>query len=152
MVKHLWNIHLKTDSLWIKWIHHFYLSSLLIWDVQAKKASSPLWKTLVSLKDQLVQDCGSSSSIVTTMTSWSAGTGCFSANAYEHFRMKGSTIHWDKVVWEPWSLPKHCFVLWIAVLGRLRIKVRLHFIPTDTSCVFCSQDQESHSHLFFKCP
>lgn len=93
MVKHLWNIHLKTDSLWIKWIHHFYLSSLLIWDVQAKKASSPLWKTLVSLKDQLVQDCGSSSSIVTTMTSWSAGTGCFSANAYDHFRVKGRMIY-----------------------------------------------------------
>ena len=86
------------------------------------------------------------------MTSWSAGTSHFSANSYEHFQMKGRMIHWDRVVWEPWSLPKHCFVLWIAVLSKLRTKDRLHFILTDTSCVFYSQDQESHSHLFFKCP
>jgi len=25
--KKLWNIHLKTDSVWIRWVHHFYLSS-----------------------------------------------------------------------------------------------------------------------------
>ena len=48
------------------------------------------------------------------MTSWSASTGCLLANAYEHFRVKGCMILWDRVVWEKWSLPKHCFVLWIA--------------------------------------
>ena len=74
--------------------------SILIWDAQAKKASSPLWKTFVSLKDQLVQDCGSSSSVIATMSSWYAGTGRFLTNAYEHFRVKGSIIHWDRVVWD----------------------------------------------------
>jgi hypothetical protein len=27
LAKQLWNIHLKTDSVWIRWVHHFYLSS-----------------------------------------------------------------------------------------------------------------------------
>ena len=48
-------------------------------------------------------------------------------------------------------MPKHCFVLWLAVLGKLKTKDRLPFIPPDTSCVLCNQDQESHGHLFFKC-
>lgn len=25
MAKLLWNLHLKKDGLWIKWVHHFYL-------------------------------------------------------------------------------------------------------------------------------
>ena len=31
-------------------------------------------------------------------------------------------------------------------------KDRLLFLPLDTNCIFCSQEQESHDHLFFKCP
>jgi hypothetical protein len=27
IAKHLWNIHLKQDSIWIRWIHHFYLNT-----------------------------------------------------------------------------------------------------------------------------
>jgi len=152
LVKNLWNIHLKADSLWIKWVHHFFLLNQSIWEAQAAKTSSPLWKTLISLKDQLIQDCGSSSSAIGTLVSWTAGTGCFSANAYDFFRLKGHKVRWDTVVWEQWSLPKHCFVLWLAVLGKHKTKDRLFFLPLDPSCVFCSQEQESHDHLFFKCP
>jgi hypothetical protein len=25
LAKQLWNIHLKTDSIWIQWVHHYYL-------------------------------------------------------------------------------------------------------------------------------
>uniref|UniRef100_A0A6N2LM18 Reverse transcriptase domain-containing protein n=1 Tax=Salix viminalis TaxID=40686 RepID=A0A6N2LM18_SALVM len=92
-----------------------------LWTGNVQKSHSALVASknvcLPKQEDQLVKDCGSSSSVIATMTSWSAGTGCFLANAYEHFRVKGRMIHWDRVVWEPWSLPKHCFVLWIAVLG-----------------------------------
>ena len=40
--KQLWNIHLKTDFVWIRWVHHFYLSSGTIWTVTAHHSSSPL--------------------------------------------------------------------------------------------------------------
>ena len=152
LVKHLWNIHQEADSLWIKWIHHFFLPNLSIWDAQSVKSSSPLWKNLISLKNNLLADFGGSSSVVDVMTSWKDGDGGFSANAYDHFRVKGRAIRWDKVVWESWSLPKHSFVLWLAVLGKLRTKDRLHFIPSDLNCVFCNQEPESHCHLFFQCP
>uniref|UniRef100_A0A6N2LZA0 Reverse transcriptase domain-containing protein n=1 Tax=Salix viminalis TaxID=40686 RepID=A0A6N2LZA0_SALVM len=59
--------------------------------------------------------------VIATIASWSAGTNCFSANAYEHFRVKGRMIYWDRVVWEPWSLPKHYFVVDCGVRSRIVI-------------------------------
>jgi hypothetical protein len=46
--KHLWNIHLKADSLWIRWVDHFYISRASIWSLEAKKTDSPLWKSIFS--------------------------------------------------------------------------------------------------------
>jgi hypothetical protein len=151
LVKHIWDIHRGVDSLWIKWIHHFILPSLSIWDAQAAKSSSPLWKSLVSLKNILLADFGGRSQVVDAMSSWHAGDNGFAAEAYDHFRVKGREISWDSVVWESWSLPKHSFVLWLAVLGKLRTKDRLHFVPDNPNCVFCDQEEESHGHLFFSC-
>jgi hypothetical protein len=42
IAKQLWNIHLKTDSIWIQWIHYYYLSNLSIWDASPQRTSSPL--------------------------------------------------------------------------------------------------------------
>lgn len=151
LVKHIWDIHRGADSLWINWIHHFILPSLSIWDAQAAKSSSPLWKSLVSLKNILLADFGGRSQVVDAMTSWHAGDNGFAAEAYDHFRVKGREISWDSVVWESWSLPKHSFVLWLAALGKLRTKDRLHFVPENLNCVFCAQEEESHAHLFFHC-
>jgi len=33
LAKQLWNIHLKSDSIWIRWVHHFYLQDTTIWIV-----------------------------------------------------------------------------------------------------------------------
>jgi hypothetical protein len=30
LTKQLWNIHLKSDSIWIRWVHHFYLQDTTI--------------------------------------------------------------------------------------------------------------------------
>jgi hypothetical protein len=70
---------------------------------------------------------------------------------YNYFRLSGPQVNWARVVWEQWSMPRHNFILWLAVLGKLRTKDRLRFFQIDTSCVLCGQMEESHSHLFFTC-
>lgn len=40
--KQLWNIHLKTDSLWIRWVDHYYIPHTSIWFSDIKKSTSPL--------------------------------------------------------------------------------------------------------------
>jgi hypothetical protein len=42
-------------------------------------------------------------------------------------------------------------VLWLALLGKLKTKDRLAYAQLDTCCIFCSQTDESHTHLFFAC-
>ena len=60
-------------------------------------------------------------------------------------------VSWHRVVWEMWSLPKYNFILWLAIMGKLRTRDRLTFIPLDPACVFCRHGMESHGHLFFAC-
>jgi len=150
--KQLWHIHLKTDSIWIRWIHHFYLSSGTIWSVQAHQSSSPLWKAIISIRDLLLQRCGDSErECVSLMNSWVTFAGPFLAHAYDFFRPVGSMVPWSRVVWESWSLPKHSFILWLAIIGKLRTRDRLQFLPIDPTCAFCRCEEESHAHLFFSC-
>ena len=150
--KQLWHIHLKTDSVWIRWIHHFYLSSGSIWSVQVHHSSSPLWKAITTVRDVISQHCGGSEvECVSLMRAWSNTAGPFLAHAYDFFRPVGSIVSWDRVVWEQWSLPKYSFILWLAVLGKLKTRDRLWFIPSDPSCAFCRCESETHAHLFFAC-
>ena len=149
LAKQLWNIHLKTDSIWIQWIHHFYLQQNTIWSVTAHHSTSPLWKSLILLKYQLLEDCGSQEEAVTLLQQWNSGDGNFSAKAYNYFRLSGPQVNWARVVWEQWSMPRHNFILWLAVLGKLRTKDRLRFFQIDTSCVLCGQMEESHIAIYF---
>jgi hypothetical protein len=151
LVKQLWNIHLKADSIWIRWVHHFYLQDTNIWTTPLQQTSSPLWKSFIKFRDRLLDDCGGQPAVISMLQSWDNTIKPFSANAYEHLRTKGTPVSWVNVVWEPWCLPRHSFILWLALLKRLRTKDRLHFVDIDVSCVFCQDHEESHDHLFFAC-
>jgi len=135
LVKQLWNIHLKADSIWIRWVHHFYLQDTNIWTTPLQQTSSPLWKSFIKFRDRLLDDCGGQPAVISMLQSWDNTTKPFSANAYEHLRTKGTPVSWVNVVWEPWCLPQHSFILWLALLKRLRTKDRLHFVDIDVS--FC---------------
>jgi hypothetical protein len=93
LARQLWNIHLKSDSLWIRWVHHFYLTHGTIWSSRVHKISSPLWKAILLLKDQLLNDCGGNAEVVNTLQMWHNDERKFIANAHEHFRFKGPTVH-----------------------------------------------------------
>ena len=51
------------------------------------------------------------------------------------------------------SLPKHKFIMWLAMLGRLRTKDFLWRIGVieDQDCLLCSREYEHVQHLFFDC-
>jgi hypothetical protein len=151
IAKQLWNIHLKTDSIWIQWIHYYYLSNLSIWDASPQRTSSPLWKSIISFKDQLIADCGGQHQAIALLSTWSSVDHPFLANAYDFLRLKGTPVSSAKVVWEPWSMPGYNFILWLALMGKLRTRDRLRFLQTDPSCVFCRDEEESCNHLFFAC-
>ncbi|GJS41728.1 RNA-directed DNA polymerase, eukaryota, reverse transcriptase zinc-binding domain protein [Tanacetum coccineum] len=52
MIKHLWNIATKKDTLWVKWITVEKLKGRSIWEVQNDCNSSVGWKNILSLRDK----------------------------------------------------------------------------------------------------
>ena len=122
-----------------------------MWLVQAHPSSSPLWKAIISVRDIISQSCGDSNESISLMSRWSSAAGPFLSHAYNFFRPVGPAVSWHRVVWETWSLPKYNFILWLAIMGKLRTRDRLTFIPLDPACVFCRHGMESHGHLFFAC-
>jgi hypothetical protein len=83
------------------------------------------------------------------LSSWQSRSGSFTTSAYDFFRYKVDPVQWASVVWEQWSLPRHSFSLWLAMLGKLRIRDRLRFLSSDPICPLCQNTDESHAHLFF---
>jgi hypothetical protein len=111
LAKQLWNIHLKTNFIWILWIHHFYLNGCSIWEVHSHRTSSPMWKSIISLKDELVKCCEGQAATITLMSGWYSSAEHFLPSAYDFLRARGAKVAWDRVVWEPWSMPRYNFIL-----------------------------------------
>ena len=123
-----------------------------IWDALYKWTSSPFWKSIISLKDQFVATCGSHHRAIALMSTWSGGELSFTAQSYDFLHFKCDPVPWAKLVWESWSIPRYNFILWPAVLGKLRTRDRLQFLQINPLCVFYWVDEESHNHVFFSFP
>ncbi|KAL0444900.1 UNVERIFIED_CONTAM: hypothetical protein Slati_2212700 [Sesamum latifolium] len=49
-------------------------------------------------------------------------------------------------------IPRHCFILWLAILGKLSTLDKPWPAHLGNECVLCSDgQQETHEHLFFIC-
>ncbi|XP_073149120.1 uncharacterized protein [Henckelia pumila] len=56
LAKTLWDIHKKKDSLWIKWINHYYWDNVMDWKI--RKDDTSLIKKLVEIRDELALKFG----------------------------------------------------------------------------------------------
>ena len=72
---------------------------------------------------------------------WTASRkGVFvSFDTWEVLREKKEPVSWWKLVWFPYAIPKHAFILWLVMKGRLSMGDRLLSwgYKRDVNCVFC---------------
>ncbi|XP_042056254.1 uncharacterized protein LOC121800817 [Salvia splendens] len=54
LARNLWNIHVKKDSLWIKWIYSEFLKNRMLWEWTARSRDSPLFKRLLEIREELL--------------------------------------------------------------------------------------------------
>ncbi|GJR68831.1 RNA-directed DNA polymerase, eukaryota, reverse transcriptase zinc-binding domain protein [Tanacetum coccineum] len=75
------------------------------------------------------------------------------AEVWKAIKPEFPKVIWYKHIWYSQCIPRHSFISWIAVKGRLKTKDRLArwFCVSDLSCHLCRNENESHSHLFFAC-
>ncbi|GJX76495.1 RNA-directed DNA polymerase, eukaryota, reverse transcriptase zinc-binding domain protein [Tanacetum coccineum] len=62
-------------------------------------------------------------------------------------------VMWYKHFWFSQCIPRHSFILWMALKGRLKTQDRISrwFNGDNMVCPFCKSCKDSHSHLFFSC-
>ncbi|GAA0162068.1 hypothetical protein LIER_18245 [Lithospermum erythrorhizon] len=71
---------------------------------------------------------------------------------YNQLRRCKEKVKWKNLVWHQSNVPRHSFITWLLLQGRLETKDRVRkWLPgVDMKCVFC-QEEESQGHLFFEC-
>lgn len=80
--KVLWNIHEK-DSLWIKWVNHFYFADF--WGWEPKRVDSPLLKGLAMIRDEMRNKMKSEHDVVAHLRDWFNGNNNKLNKAYLWF-------------------------------------------------------------------
>ncbi|GFZ14548.1 hypothetical protein Acr_24g0007380 [Actinidia rufa] len=82
---------------------------------------------------------------------WAIGDKFSSKAAYEYFRPQKIKLTWPKLLWHGCITPKHVFILWLGLNGRLLTRDKLQGLIEDQSCPLCRAADESVDHLFFQC-
>lgn len=152
LLKHLWNIHMKKDSLWVRWMHHYYKFHDGIWIRQVNPAFLVLVKKLLHIRDILLKHFGNHITCEVELQNWMATKVNFVLRAYEVFLNKACRTPWYRIVWASTSTPKHCFIFLLATRDKLPTRDKLHYVINDISCPSCGSAVETQDHLLFNCP
>lgn len=75
------------------------------------------------------------------------------SKVWNDVRQEDGKVTWSKIVWHSHCIPKHCFVLWLAIKHKLLTQDRLmKWYPNKVmKCSLCKTVEDSHDHLFFQC-
>ncbi|PWA66526.1 RNA-directed DNA polymerase, eukaryota, Reverse transcriptase zinc-binding domain protein [Artemisia annua] len=75
------------------------------------------------------------------------------SQVWKDMRSDDAKVCWNKLVWYPQCIPKHSFVLWLAIKNKLLTQDKLlKWYPSKVlQCSLCNNGTDSHDHLFFQC-
>ncbi|KAK7267241.1 hypothetical protein RIF29_19908 [Crotalaria pallida] len=70
---------------------------------------------------------------------------------YEYLIGELQVFNHHRLIWNPVSISKHNFILWLLAHDSLRMKDNLPFLQASPLCELCAGAEETRSHLFFDC-
>ncbi|XP_071726798.1 uncharacterized protein [Rutidosis leptorrhynchoides] len=154
LMKQVWKILSKKESIWWQSINRVKLKGKDYWDINHESSDSWGWRKMLVLRDvmkpHIFKDSNGDMWFITNDNKLKA----YSTNqAWKDLGCSDPKIDWYHVVWYPKITPKHAFILWLAVQNRLSTQDRLKkWYPNEQiECSFCGNQEDSHSHLFFRC-
>ncbi|XP_013583479.1 PREDICTED: uncharacterized protein LOC106292439 [Brassica oleracea var. oleracea] len=71
---------------------------------------------------------------------------------WEQIRSKRAEVVWSRSVWFTQGIPRHAFLVWLAIQNRLSTGDRMRKLGILQGCVLCGERDETRDHLFFACP
>ncbi|XP_074266069.1 uncharacterized protein LOC141588530 [Silene latifolia] len=136
LCKWIWAIENHSDSSWVKSFH------------------SESWKSILRIRDPLLEKTGSRDNARTLLSSFVTGGKLKLSLIYEQLREHDRRLSWVKAVWNRVSLPKHSMLVVLAMQHKLATIDKLNHkgLHMVNRCTLCKAANESHQHLFFKCP
>ncbi|WMV26467.1 hypothetical protein MTR67_019852 [Solanum verrucosum] len=146
----LWQIIVNKESLWVKWVHDIYMKNdTSIWTHKTPIDCSWYWRKINALKEHM-QGWYNHRRYMLTQTGKYSITKSYQA-------LMGTKPRWNiaELVWTSMAIPKHRFMTWLAVQGRLLTqerKLRLQIQVEDIACCLCEEKvMETNVHLFEDC-
>ncbi|XP_060210853.1 uncharacterized protein LOC132637842 [Lycium barbarum] len=143
--KMLWNICRKKDTLWVKWIHTYYVKTGEIWNTKAAQAS---WMVKKILKATwLFDQTGWSENMVAGMET------CSIKWFYKALKGDHPKVVWRRLFCNNSGLPKWLFILYLALNRSLQTKDRIVCWANldDPMCPLCTVETKDIDHMLFKC-
>ncbi|KAL0295521.1 UNVERIFIED_CONTAM: hypothetical protein Sangu_3196000, partial [Sesamum angustifolium] len=143
MLKQLWRI-LQNDgtSIWVDWIQRYRLRHSTIWTFNGALGS---WVGRRCSNYDLYFKGVSSTKLVTALP-------------LAFGRMLGTNepttprVSWSVLLHGNFKIPRHGFILWMAILEKLSTMDKPWVPRAENGCVLCGGlFDETHDHLFFKC-
>jgi hypothetical protein len=84
---------------------------------------------------------------------WLRSGSYASFDTWNTLRRHDPEVNWWPLVWFPYAIPKHSFVMWLVMKNSLSTGDRLAKwgYMGNVQCLFCRNGMESCEHLFFEC-
>ncbi|GJS24534.1 reverse transcriptase domain, reverse transcriptase zinc-binding domain protein [Tanacetum coccineum] len=79
-------------------------------------------------------------------------------NVWVTIRVRQDKVPWFRIVWSPFSIPRHTFHMWLVMERKLKTHDKLRqwdvgnlFDLNMLRCPLCKSQPNTHEHLLFKC-
>ncbi|XP_019239458.1 PREDICTED: uncharacterized protein LOC109219451 [Nicotiana attenuata] len=153
IAKHLWAVAKKKDSLWIKWLHIYYIKNHSIEDMPTPRNAAWVVRKIVELRKMINELQGIQGNLESRLIQLQRGE-LFSIKKlyrlqYPHYQK----VQWKSIMLQAHIHPRYKFILWLALHSRLATVDRLlkFGIQVPQQCIFCGLAIETFDHLFFEC-
>ncbi|XP_074271221.1 uncharacterized protein LOC141595147 [Silene latifolia] len=129
--KWIWEIEVKSESVWSAWNYKYNIKTADFWAMDIKPYHSESWRSILIVRNELITRTGS----------------------IEGAKAPAAKISWARGVWNRAVLPKHGFIMVLAMQGKLATVDKLNQKGQCimNRCILCETASESHQHLFFNC-
>ena len=143
----LWDLHSKKDSLWVRLVHHYYFKGGNVWDFISSSSDS----VFIQIRDIIISKEENIEVAKLMLNSWGCNEQTLAGKMYDYIRGTRPVVHWSSIIWNPVIPSKMSFILWLATKNRLLALDRAAFLNKGFLCPLCTNEAESHAHLFFSC-
>ncbi|XP_059291746.1 uncharacterized protein LOC132045218 isoform X2 [Lycium ferocissimum] len=148
--KLLWALAMKKEKLWVLWVHTFYIKGQDLSTMPVPKQPCWIVRKFFEARKWMQNQVDLVQSLQPMMKD-----GTYSIKtAYGMLQPQFSRAAWRNLVLVKGALPRHQFILWIALHQRLATVDRLTkwVIQVQKDCVLCNSSlEETFGHLFFEC-